>query len=84
MLNHQHEQIASLGHMLCKGETDELPNAVPVCVACGLAGGYRKFGSGSKGPPDGHPGREEMSPQIVEIHRKSPGFCIWAMKGKFL
>lgn len=32
-------QIASLGHMLCKGEIDEPPNALPVCVACGLAGG---------------------------------------------
>lgn len=37
-------QIASLGHTLCKGEIDEPPNALPACVACGLAGGTGSLG----------------------------------------
>lgn len=52
-----------------------------LCVSLWLGRGYRKFGSGGKGPPDGHPARE-MSPQTVEI--KFPGFCLWATEGAFL
>lgn len=49
-----------------------------LCVSPVAWQGYRKFGSGGKGPPDGHPARE-MSPQI-----KFPGFCFWATEVAFL
>lgn len=35
--------------MLCRGEIEDLPNALPVCVACGLAGGTGSWGVEARG-----------------------------------
>lgn len=71
MLNHQHEQIASFGHMLCKGEIDEPASKCSSCVCrlwlSGGGEGYRKFGSRVKGPPDGHSERKKDEPSDRQL-----------------